>query len=440
MAITSAPTSARGLEEAALRPPSIAARGVVLTLATLGAAALAWSATSEIDIRARGVGQIVTSSQTQLIQNLEGGIIEAIKVRNGDTVKRGQVLVRLNPKAAKAELEELEVTAVSLLAAGIRLEAEATGSEPVFPKELRLRAPIFVRGEEAQHRQRLASLRSQLDVIESEKAEKRAALAELRARVPSIKETIRMIATQTTEMESLVQAGSGSPAETIALRKEAAAQRIQLTIAQESIPGATAALSGAERKLIEKRAIFQAEAYEQLAQNRVKFLSLQGRITAGQDQAARTTVVSPVNGTVKTLHVTTEGEVVAPGRTIAEIVPAGETLLVEARISPADIGFVTPGQTVDVRLTAFDYTTYGSLRGKVHQISPDTVRDEQDPRQIYYRVHINTEKSHLTGKSGKLQIMPGMIAEVDIQTGKRTVLEYFLKPLTRAQATALRER
>jgi adhesin transport system membrane fusion protein len=143
---------------------------------------------------------------------------------------------------------------------------------------------------------------------------------------------------------------------------------------------------------------------------------------------------------VKTLHVTTQGEVVQPGRTIAEIVPAGDTLLVEARISPTDIGFVAPGQPVEVRLTAFDHTIYGSLRGKVHQISPDTVRDEQDPKQIYYRVHITTENNHLTGPSGRLPIIPGMIAEVDIQTGRRTVMEYFLKPLTRAQATALRER
>lgn len=438
MAITT--LSARGLEEAALRPPSLAARGVVLALAGLCAAAVGWSATSLIDIRARGVGQIVTASQTQVVQNLEGGIITDINVRAGATVKRGQVLVRLSPKAAEAELKELEVTAVGLLAAGIRLEAEATGGSPAFPRELRARAPEVVAGEAALHTQRMAALRDQLEVVDAELREKRAALAELRARVPSIQETLRMIAQQSTEMEALVAAGSGSPAEVIALRKEAASQRIQLTIAQESIPGAQAAVAGAERRLREKRSTFQAEAAEQLSQNRLKFLALQGQLEKRQDQAARTAVVAPVNGTVKTLHVTTPGEVVQPGRTIAEIVPAGDTLLVEARISPSDIGFVTPGQPVDVRLTAFDHTIYGGLGGKVHQISPDTVRDEQDPKQIYYRVHITTEKSHLTGPSGKLAIIPGMIAEVDIQTGRRTVLEYFLKPLTRAQATALRER
>ena len=438
MAITT--LSARGLEEAALRPPSLAARGVVVALAGLCASAIAWSATSMIDIRARGVGQIVTASQNQVVQNLEGGIVTDINVRAGDTVKRGQVLFKLSPKAAAAGLEELEATAVGLLAAGIRLEAEASGGSPAFPRELRNRAPVVVGGEEGLHRQRMAALNDQLEVVASELAEKRAALAELRARVPSIQETVKLIAQQSAEMEALVAAGSGSPAEVVALRKEAAAQRIQLTIAQESIPGAQAAAAGAERRLREKRSTFQAEAAAELSQNRVKFLALQGQLAQRQDQAARTTIVAPVNGVVKTLHVTTPGEVVGPGRTIAEIVPAGETLLVEARISPSDIGFVTPGQPVDVRLTAFDASTYGSLSGKVHQISPDTVRDEQDPKQIYYRVHITTEKSHLTGPSGKLPIIPGMIAEVDIQTGRRTVLEYFLKPLTRAQATALRER
>jgi adhesin transport system membrane fusion protein len=371
---------------------------------------------------------------------LEGGIITDIKVRAGDTVKRGQVLVRLNPKAAQADLSELEVNAVGLLAAGIRLEAEANGTSPVFPKALRERAPEVVRNEEALHRQRMKSLTNQLEVIQSEYTEKRATLAELRARVPSIQETLRMIDVQMREMESLVSAGSASPAEIIALRKEAAAQRIQLTIAQESIPGAIAAVAGAERRLREKKATFQAEAFEQLSANRVKFLALQGQIDRRRDQAARTTVVAPVNGVIKTLHVSTQGEVVGPGRTIAEIVPAGETLLVEARISPSDIGFVAPGQGAEVRLTAFDHTMYGSLKGRVTQISPDTVRDEQDPKQIFYRVTINTEKSSLTGPSGNLSILPGMIAEVDIQTGRRTVLDYFLKPLTRAKATALRER
>ncbi|MEB3327764.1 MAG: HlyD family type I secretion periplasmic adaptor subunit [Candidatus Sericytochromatia bacterium] len=432
--------SARGLEEAALQQPSLAARGVVVALALLGATAIGWSSVSRIDIRARGVGQVVTASQTQVVQNLEGGIVTEIKVKGGDRVRRGQVLLKLSPKAAEADLKELEVTSVGLLAAGIRLEAEANGQAPVFPRELRQRAPEVVRNEAALHRQRQQSLGTQLEVLRAELSEKRAVLAELRARVPSIQETLRMIAIQMREMEALVAAGSASPAEIIALRKEAAAQRIQLTVAQESIPGAVAAVSGAERRLREKQATYQAEAFEQLSQNRVKFLALQGQIDRRRDQAARTSVESPVNGVIKTLHVSTVGEVVAPGRTIVEIVPAGESLLVEARISPSDIGFVAPGQPVDVRLTAFDHTIYGSLKGKVNQISPDTVRDEADPKQIYYRVTINTEKSVLTGPSGNLTILPGMIAEVDIQTGRRTVLEYVLKPLTRAKATALRER
>jgi adhesin transport system membrane fusion protein len=138
--------------------------------------------------------------------------------------------------------------------------------------------------------------------------------------------------------------------------------------------------------------------------------------------------------------VTTVGEVVAPGRTIAEIVPIGDTLEIEARISPNDIGFVVPGQAADVRLSAFDYAIYGSLHGTVARISPDTVRDETDPRLIFYRVMVQTDRNFLQGRTGKLSIMPGMLGEVDIQTGRRTVLDYFLKPLTRARATALRER
>lgn len=440
MIMTTHSLSARSLEERALKRPSLVTRTFVVALAALGAAGVAWAAAFEIDIRARGSGQIVTASQTQVVQNLEGGIVTDIRVKNGDVVKPGQLLVRLDPKGLQAELSDRRANAAGLKAAIVRLEAESRGQSPVFPTSLRASAPEVVRGEEALHRQRREALASQLDVLEAELSEKRAALAELKARVPSIKETLSLIEGQIEEMKDLVSSNSASPAEIVALRKEASAQRIQLTIAQESIPGAQAAVAGAERRLREKRATFAAEAMAELSENRVKLMALEGAVEAREDQVARTAVVSPVHGVVKTLHVTTRGEVVAPGRTIAELVPVGDTLHVEGRISPQDIGFVTPGQPVDVRLTAFDHTVYGSLKGQVERISPDTVRDEQDPKMIYYRVIVRTEKNHLTGPTGKLSIMPGMIAEVDIQTGRRTVLDYFLKPLTRAQATALRER
>lgn len=432
--------SARGLSEQALKPPALAARGIVLVLVAVGVAAITWSAMFEIDIRARGMGQVVTASQTQVVQNLEGGIVTAIDAHNGDVVKAGQVLLKLDPKSLVGELTELQATSVGLLAAGIRLDAESNGRDPVFPKELRNRAPDVVRGEEALHRLRLAELNAQEDVIQAELHEKQAALAELRARIPSIQDTLRLINTQEKEMKSLVESNSASPEELIALRKEASAQTIQLTVAQQSIPGAAAAVAGAERRLNEKRATFEAEAMDQLTQNRVKFNALQGQLAARKASVARTTVVSPMNGVVKTMHVTTIGEVVQPGHTIAEIVPVGDSLQVEARISPSDIGFVAPGQPVDVRLSAFDHTIYGSLHGRVERISPDTVRDEADPRQIYYRVIVRTDKNYLMGRNGKLSIMPGMIADVDIQTGRRTVLDYFIKPLTRARAIALRER
>ena len=434
------PQSAQGHFEAALKPPSRAARGMVLAIAVAVAAGIGWASFSDLDIRARGTGQIVTVSQTQVVQNLEGGIVTDIRVKNGDTVKQGQVLIKLDPQTLKGELTEIDATSVGLEVGAIRLQAEANGRNPTFPSELARRAPQIVKGEEALHRLRLAELSSQLEVIQAELREKQAILNELRARVPNIVETLRLIDTQMSSMRSLVESNSASPEELIALQKETSAQRIQLVLAQQSIPGAQAAVQGAERRLGQRRATFEAEAQEQLTQNRTKFLALQGQLSARKAQVARTTVLSPVAGVIKTMHVTTRGEVVGPGRTIAEIVPLGDSLEVEARITPADIGFVAPKQPVEVRLSAFDHTIYGSLHGHVERISPDTVRDEADPRQIFYRVIVRTDRNYLEGRAGKLSIMPGMIADVDIQTGKRTVLDYFLKPLTRARVTALRER
>jgi adhesin transport system membrane fusion protein len=432
--------SALALEEHALKGPGRTSRLFVATTLLMLACTTIWAARCPIDIRARGQGAVVTASQNQVVQNLEGGIVTEIKVRNGDTVKRGQLLVKLSPTALEAELKDRQANAAGLKAAIARLGAEARLQEPSYGQDLRAAASDEVSNEQSLHRQRISMLDAQLDVLETQLGQRRSELADLQARRPKLQETVRLIEEQVVQMRQLVEANSASRAELVQLEKELAQGKVQLSLVEQQIPGAVAAVKGGEERLREKRETFRAEAMQELTEKQVKLKALEGSVKAHADQVQRTMVVSPVDGVIKTLHVASKGEVVAPGRTIAEITPTGDALRVEAHIMPADIGFVMPGQPVNVRLTAFDYAIFGTLEGQVESISPDTVKDETDPKVIYYRVRVRTKATSLKGPAGALELKPGMVADVDILTGRRTVLDYVLKPLTRSRIEAFRER
>lgn len=432
--------SAQALESHALEGPDRMSRLSIIGGLALIACAVGWAAVSPIDIRTRGSGQVVTASQNQVVQSLEGGIVTEIKVKNGDRVKRGQVLVKLSPTALEAELKDRQANETGLMAAIARLSAESRLEEPSYPMSLREAAPDMVSAEQSLHHQRLSMLQAQLDVLQTEERQRSAELADVQARVPKLRETVRLIDSQLAEMKQLVETRAAAPAELVALQKEQTTAKVQLSVAQSSIPTAMAAMAGAEQRVRERRETFRAEALQDLTEKQVKLKALVGAVKARADQVQRTQMVSPVEGVVKTMHLSSTGEVVTPGRTIAEIVPTGDALRVEARISPGDIGFVVPGQQVNVRLTAYDYAIYGSLKGTVESVSPDTVKDETDPRQVYYRVRVRTNKTSLHGPKGPLELKPGMVADVDILTGRRTVLDYVFKPLTRARIEAFQER
>ncbi|MDB5098516.1 MAG: toxin-related secretion protein [Cyanobacteria bacterium RYN_339] len=432
--------SALALEEYALRGPGRTSRLFIATTLVMAVAACVWAARCPIDIRARGQGSVVTASQNQVVQNLEGGIVTDIRVKNGDSVKRGQLLVKLSPTALEAELKDRQANAAGLKAAIARLSAEARLAEPNYPTELRVSASDTVSNEQSLHRQRISMLDSQLDVLQSQLSQRRSELADLQARKPRLSETVKLIEEQLVQMRALVEGNSASRAELVQLEKEAAGAKVQLSLVEQQIPGAQAAIRGGDERMREKRETFRAEAMQELTEKQIKLKAIDGSVRARVDQVQRTQIFSPVDGVIKTLHVASKGEVVAPGRTIAEITPTGDALRVEAHIMPADIGFVMPGQSVNVRLTAFDYAIFGNLVGEVESISPDTVKDEADPRVIYYRVRVRTKATQLKGPAGPLELKPGMVADVDILTGRRTVLEYLLKPLTRSRIEAFRER
>lgn len=347
-----------------------------------------------------GQGSVVPSSREQVIQSLDGGIVAAITVKEGDLVERGQVIARLDPTRSASNVDEAAAKYYASIAAAARLRAELDDRENVtFPPALsgenfeQLRA-----NEEALFRSRRTSLREALS---------------------GLTHGLKLIRQELEISEKLQSSGAASRFEVIRLRREAAQTELEIA-----------------RLRADSRVKVGEDLQKVNAEAEVQASIMRGR----SDQLERLVFRAPMRGVVKDVAVTTIGGVVQPGGQLMTIVPMDDQLLIEARISPRDIAFIHPGQDALVKVSAYDYAIFGGLSGKVATISPNTVRDEVKPDLVYYRVYIRTGEDHLVNKAGtRFPIVPGMIATVDIQTGEKTVWQYLVKPFNRA-AEAMRER
>lgn len=374
-----------------------AARRLIWVLAALFAAALLWGWFALLDEVATGEGRVVPTSQEQVIQSLEGGILKKLTVHQDDIVEAGQVLAQLDPTQAGSTVEETEAKYRAALARIARLTAEVNGTPIRFPAEL-ARFPELKAAEQRLHDTRRRSLHSSERLID---------------------QSLALMGREVRIGESLISVGAASNVEVLRLRR----QRADL-----------------ELKKADVRSQYLVEARQELAKASEEAESLAPVVRGRADTLQRLTLRSPVRGVVKNIEVSTIGGVVPPNGKLMEIVPLDDRLLIEARIAPRDIAFIHPGQRASVKITAYDYSIYGGLEGKVTSISPDTIRDEVNPEIHYYRVFVRTGQDALVNKAGKrFPITPGMIATADIHTGSKTVLQYLLKPLNRARE-ALRER
>lgn len=371
--------------------------GIIPAVCLLVLVFLAWAAFAKLDEVAVGAGKVTPTSKAQIIQSLEGGIVDSISVKEGDVVNPGQKLASLDRARFMSTVGETESKALALEAAAARLQAEVTGSAPQFSAAVR-EAPGLVAREMALYNSR----RRNLDVNSA-----------------SLREQLTLVRRELTLTEPLVDLGAASPVEVIRLRRQV-----------NELTGKIDALRN--QYVIDAN----SEYTKTMADLDIARQTLAGR----QDQLNRTELTSPVRGVVKNLEITTIGGVVQPGGVLMEIVPIEEQLLIETRISPRDIAFIRPGLATTVKVTAYDPSIYGTLAGVVDRISPDTIQDEVDKDQVYYRVYVRTGSSSLKTKDGKLHaIMPGMVATVEIRTGAKTVLQYLMKPINKA-SEALRER
>ncbi|WP_105258854.1 MULTISPECIES: HlyD family efflux transporter periplasmic adaptor subunit [unclassified Pseudoalteromonas] len=353
---------------------------------------IGWAAFAEIDEVTRGEGKVIPSSRLQTIQSLEGGIVEELLVSEGQLVEQGDPLLRLDRTRFLAAFREGESQASSLLASITRLEAEVRDSATLtFPNELKIDEEdrIF---EQA--------------LFASRRTNKQEKVVGLQRRMHIVEEQLGIL-------RPMVASESVSQMELLRLEKE---------------------LEDLKGQIIEVSNNYMQDAYTELTQKKAELNALNESLVQRQDQLTRTQITSPVKGMVNDILVTTRGGVVQPGEPIMYVLPIDEQLLIEAKIAPEDIAFLAPGMSAKVKITAYDFSIYGDLEGEVIQISPDTIEEETAQGKAYfYQILITTEGNQLVKGDKSYPIRPGMIAQVDVLGGKRTVLSYLLNPLLKAK-------
>lgn len=397
-----------------------------------------WANFAIIDEVTRGEGKAIPSSKLQKIQNLEGGIVAQIYAKEGEIVEVGDPLLRLDDTRFVSNVGETEADRLAMALRVERLSAEVEDRPLKIDEEIRKAAPSQAANEESLYQSRRQQLQDEIGGLREQLVQRQQELREFSSKQAQYRNSLQLLRQEINMSEPLVAQGAISQVEVLRLKRAEVENRGQLDATSLAIPRAESAIKEVERKIDETRGKFRSEALTQLNEARTDLSKAQATGKALDDRVSRTLVTSPVRGIVKQLLVNTIGGVIQPGSDLVEIVPLDDTLLVEARIRPQDIAFLHPGQEAMVKFTAYDFTIYGGLKAKLEQIGADTITDEDN--NTFYVIKLRTERSHLGTDENPLLIIPGMVASVDIITGKKSVLSYLLKPIIRARAEALRER
>lgn len=400
---------------------------------------LLWAGIAEIDEVTKGQGKVIPSSQVQIIQNLEGGILAEIMVKEGQIVRKNQILLRIDDTRFSSSLRESQLKLLSLKAKAARLKAEAEGKKNFnVPKEVAAKEPKLGRQEEALFKSRQHELNAGTDILKQQVEQKKQEIRELQAKEKQLSRSYALAEKQLNISKPLVSRGAVSEMEILRLEREVAQLQGDLDATRLSLPRLESNLKEAQQKVSEMELRFRNEARGEYNDVSAELSSLTETGVALEDRVKRTLVRSPVYGTVKRLLINTVGGVIQPGAELVEIVPLEDTLLIEAKIRPQDIAFLRPDQIATIKFTAYDFAIYGGLSAKVEHISADTITDEKG--NSFYQVKLRTERNYLGDELKPLPIIPGMVAEVDVLTGKKTILNYLLKPILRAKQRALSER
>jgi membrane fusion protein, adhesin transport system len=396
-----------------------------------------WAAFAKIDEVSRGNGQVVASAHNKMIQNLEGGIVEEILIREGQAVKTNQPLLKIKNGKSSSSLESNQLEVYALRAKLMRLKAEAQGGSfsgaGVSPQ-----MESYIQNELSLLHNNQSNLQAKISGLQEKLSQNRQELSEARSRKEHLKQSLNMINEEVRMTGPMVEKGVRSKVDFLKLQREANEAEDAYQSTELSIPRLASVIQETARNIEEARYLYRSDAQTQYNETLAKLNSLQADSTALTDQVDRTTVRAPMDGIVQRLLVHTRGGVIKPGDDLIEIVPNGEKLVVEVKIKPSDIAFIYPGQRAVVKLSAYDFAIYGALEGKVTLISADTQTDRKE--ETFYTVRIETDKSYVEHNGKRLSILPGMTLSADIVTGKKTVLDYILKPILKTKQHMLSER
>ncbi|SHH06595.1 HlyD family type I secretion periplasmic adaptor subunit [Massilia sp. CF038] len=396
---------------------------------------LIWAAIVDVDEITRGDAKVIPSRQLQVLQSLDGGIVSKIEVQEGDTVAEGQVLLQVDSTRFESSVRENRSQYLSLLAKAARLRAIGEEKPFVPPPEALAEDPRTVEEERRLYETATSELNAQLQIARQQLNQRSQELNEASAKQRQAAQAFESTSRELAVTKPLLSSGAVSEVELLRLERDVARFRGERDIAASQIARVQSAISESSRKIQEVELSFRNTASKEYSETMAKLNSLVQSGTGLADRVKQSSLRSPVKGTIKRLLVNTVGGVVQPGRDVVEIVPLEGRLLLEAKVAPRDIAFLKPGQRAIVKFTAYDFSIYGGLTASVEHIGADSVTDERG--NTFYTVRVATDKTSL---SGNLPIIPGMVAEVDIITGKKTILSYLLKPVLRAKASALTER
>lgn len=398
---------------------------------------LVWASLARVDEVTRGDGKVIPSRQLQVVQSLDGGVVSEILVQEGQVVEAGQLLLKIDETRATSGVRESAAQGFALRARQARLRALAEGSafQPPEVREGNDEERRIVDEERHLYEQRVSELRTLLAINEQQLQQRQQEFGEMKARKASAERQLDLAQQELTKTRPLLATGAVSEVDILRLEREVSRSRGDAEQAGAQIARVQAAIGEAQRKSQETELTFRNEARKELADVMGKLNALNEGAVALADKVEKSQVKSPVRGRVQRLLANTVGGVVQPGKDIVEIVPLDDNLVLEAKVAPRDIAFIHPGQDATVKFSAYDFSIYGGLSAKVENISPDTVVDERG--NAFYLVRVRTTQAHF---NDKMPIIPGMTAEVDVLTGKKTVMSYLLKPVLKGKAYALRER
>lgn len=394
---------------------------------------IVWAALAPVNEVTRGMGKVIPSSKAQLVQPSEPAVVSEILVRAGQTVKKGQLLVRLDDAQSASELGQLKTETERLRARSERLASEAGGGQGGC-------AEGTICAEERQLSQvRVATAQSQQAALSAAVEQRRRDLSEGQATVSSLESSRRLAQDQVNMLKPLADKGIVPQTELISAQRELVDIQGRLSAARQGVARAQAAVQQAQADLQSARLDFRQQALTERSEVNTKIAVNQQTLRGAEARQQRNELRAPAAGIVNDVQVTTVGGFVNAGEKIMQIVPVGDKLLVEARVSPSDIAFIKVGDPATVKVTAYDFSVFGGLSGKVANVSADSIYDEVE-RQAYYLVLVETDKSYIERSGQRLPIVPGMVCDVEIVTGWKSVLTYLLKPVAKAFDQALTER